>query len=524
MKTEYFAETPPTSVARGIASARQRSKRTSSQVFLGGILAVVFLLILLAVGLEFSLAVPLAILFALTLGHFISLLTNPGADLFSPVLGVALYFTVDIGLRAIYVSPLVRGRPSGLISFTDELPVALWCALLAYCSFILGFHSRWPGRSKLFWPKGQFTWPANVKRYRVAILLAVGMAATLYLLKIGAMTAGVERVRTTAPPPGIIVALLREIFIGWAITVICFFVRDRQNRQSPGWLPVLALSTACILANVAITGGKQALFEPMLEALIIVHYLKKRLRVWQLVGIGFAAMILGFGALNFYRFAVVEQATAPKGISDIADRVSTAGDRLQSGSTGRESAFDQMLERQAGIDALALVMQRTPDPIPFAYGESILRAASAAFIPRQVWPDKPLYTPSREYEHDYMGMPSTYDGHASPHLVADHYHNLWLPGVVLGMGLFGGISRSFYRFCSPGPGTPVGVFIYAIFLPDIFHYLEGNIGYAIVELPRIVLVVALSAAFIGVRYSRRGMVASAVVDGKLASGRNLQHA
>jgi hypothetical protein len=159
-----------------------------------------------------------------------------------------------------------------------------------------------------------------------------------------------------------------------------------------------------------------------------------------------------------------------------------------------------LLNRQCGIDAFALVLKLTPDPHPYSFGESFPRALLSV-IPKVLWPSKPRYLPSREFERDYMGMPEAYDGHSSPHLAPDLYSNFSYAGVVGGMVLLGALYKCFYLLCTPGPNNPSGVFFYAIFLPATIHYLENNVGYSIRALPEVAAFIGGAALFIGVRYS-----------------------
>jgi hypothetical protein len=161
-----------------------------------------------------------------------------------------------------------------------------------------------------------------------------------------------------------------------------------------------------------------------------------------------------------------------------------------------------MLARQAGIDALALVMKYTPDPRPFGLGESLVRDFISGVIPRQLWRDKPFFSASREFEQNYLGMPGSYDGHSSPQVLADLYANFWLAGVVGGMLSLGVFLRWFYLFCAPGPNSPAGLLFYALLLPPLLHMMEATLAVIEINFSRLVLFVILGAFFFGVRNNK----------------------
>jgi hypothetical protein len=161
-----------------------------------------------------------------------------------------------------------------------------------------------------------------------------------------------------------------------------------------------------------------------------------------------------------------------------------------------------MMARQAGIDALALVIKYTPNPQPFGLGESFVRAFTSAVIPRQLWRGKPIFNPSREFEQNYLGMPGFYEGHTSMQVLADLYANFWLAGVTGGMLLFGVFLRWLNLFCAPGPNSPAGLLFYALLLPPLAHMMEATVGVMELEFVRLVLFVVLGAALFGVRINK----------------------
>jgi hypothetical protein len=260
---------------------------------------------------------------------------------------------------------------------------------------------------------------------------------------------------------------------------------------------------AILSAKLAISGGKVALIQPFLEAVIVVHYGKRRFRIWELLAIGVPVLMLAFGVVNFYRFVVVGHHGSPKSLTDVISRVSSTSDLLSSrhDTTSQRSSLEQIVDRDAGVDALALIMKYTPRPFPYVYGQHWLELP-LTFVPRQIWKDKPVNMPSAEFEATYLGLPSSFNGFSSMHIIADLYRNFYLPGVFCGMFVFGAILRCFYLFCSPSRENCTGMFLYAALFPEIIHSLESDVGYAAINVTRAAALAVLVAFFLGGGYRR----------------------
>lgn len=471
-----------------------------------GVLTVGLLVTFAASGMQLSLGVPLAILLGLTGQKFIELIVHSGKrDVFAPPILIAFYFTVYFGLRAVYLNyaRFVDNR-TGLVPYDDYLPAALWCACLGYVSFSTGFSSGWAKKLNEALPRGYLSWPRTLPGDRILLALGIGAASSAYLFSIGMVVGNFSNPEFQRnPPPGLPILLQTLLYLGWAAICVSLAAPQRVSRRRAAW-PLLALALALLMAEVAITGSKESLILPVLQALIIFHYLKRRLRAWELAAIALPTLLIAFGAVNFYRFVVVgELSGAPSSVGDVVSRISSASEYLGSGSrtSGQSSALEQMMLRDAGVDALALVMKYTPRPYQFAYGKDLVKLP-LSFIPRKFWQDKPVNTAGRDFEYQYMGEPADFIGFSSMHLISDLYRNFYFFGVVGGMFLMGVTLRSFYRYAAPASRNAAGVFLYAALLPSLGRFLEGDVATVLVEITRSCMLVVATSWLMGVRFRR----------------------
>jgi hypothetical protein len=107
--------------------------------------------------------------------------------------------------------------------------------------------------------------------------------------------------------------------------------------------------------------------------------------------------------------------------------------------------FETSAGRSANLDLLADVIRRTPSEIPYWGGETYLSLAGA-FIPRFLWPDKPIKELGQAFGHryGYIGVNDTNTAVNLPFLV-EFYLNFGMLGVVFGMTMIGVIYRLLAR-------------------------------------------------------------------------------
>lgn len=107
--------------------------------------------------------------------------------------------------------------------------------------------------------------------------------------------------------------------------------------------------------------------------------------------------------------------------------------------------------RSANTDLLADVIRRTPHPIPFWDGYTY-RSLIGAFVPRLLWPDKPMKTLGQDFGHRYAYL-NPWDRHTSINLplLVEFFANFGELGVLIGMLLVGGVTRGLEHLCNrPG--------------------------------------------------------------------------
>jgi hypothetical protein len=490
--------------------------QTTLDLLASASLAVVLVPVLLYFGIRLPVAAPLSILLALTGQHLLRAAFNSGRlDLFSPLTLVAGYFALYFVMRSLYLCTVPFLTRLGRNPYDDYLPAALWCACVGYLSFLAGFGSNAAKTWKRHLPVATHQLPPALPASRLLFLILLGLGSLAYLFKIGVAVGNYGNLEFQRnPPPGVVLLLANLLDLSWVVICVYLVVPSKKSRRWETW-SLLGISLGILGLKLAISGGKVALIQPLMEAGIVIHYGKRRFRLWEALILGVPSLMLAFGAVNFYRFVVVGRSGSPKTLSDIVSRISSAATMLNSNQVARAqpSALEQMVDRNAGTDALALIMKYTPHPFPYALGRPWLQIPMT-FVPRQIWKNKPINIPSAEFEATYMGLPSNYNGFSSMQLIGDLYRNFSWAGALGGMFFLGALLRLFYLFCSPSRANTAGLFLYAALFPEVIHSLESDAGYAVINVSRIAALAIVVAIFLGARFRRfsRGTIYSSLYD------------
>jgi hypothetical protein len=182
------------------------------------------------------------------------------------------------------------------------------------------------------------------------------------------------------------------------------------------------------------TGSKGKFFAPIIMLGLTYVMVERRIRLsWLLAG--FAAVVLVYPAAQFYRDVLTEGLTRgtaamlrdPAGVlRAITDFASNYGvrDWLVDGVGATLNRFD-------GLSILALIMQATPDVVPYQGGWTI-GLIFLFWIPRAIWPDKPVLSVGR-WINDTYTLGAGLETSVGSTWIGEFYLNFGWLGVFFGM-------------------------------------------------------------------------------------------
>ena len=393
-------------------------------------------------------------LFALLLGaQLFPLLRGERADLFEPCTFVGVYSA--FGTVASIAAFSTHGSLS--LQFLEGLPpdetlalviqVLVW-SIIGIVAYYLGYyHPRWGGRLARLVPD-----PAGAvwSRWRLhfvcfGLLAAFVAAYGFFQARVGValtdatqLAAGKAAWRDDAS----LSWMGRGIQFGFLASFLYLVATGARRGWKSSLAPVLlVVLNAWLVSRV----GQRGLYlYPVLAALGIFHYTRRRIPVALFVGLLLVALPLSNIQLMWR--------TQPG--QDVQARESFA----QAAADPAESLAFHESERQR-FSVLALVFYAFPNQHDHLLGETYAGLV-ASFIPRWLWTDKADYFVWR----DTSIVPNLVGARTPTSFLGVLYVNWSYPGIILGMILWGVFQRATYVALQRAPSDPGSTLLYMMSL------------------------------------------------------------
>lgn len=388
------------------------------------------------------------------------------------------------------LNPGYAGLPAGVSQKT------LLIACLATMAFLAGYSlkpaERWAGRL----PVPEFL----TRRARPGILpwllgsWAVTVVFRLYFSLSRGYGTAVMFVSKDSPFNNLVQLIggIGPYFLYMAIFIIL-------PRRIPGsrFFLLFLLSGLCVEAWLAfIAGWKAGMAVVLYGLLFIVRCLFPSIRRALITGLtialaGALALVVTYRAVNVYREQVIGRGVDSRElISSMRRSIESAGDRQNLKSLAGRLDYGTMLGRAVeAVDERSVALQ---------HGRT-LWPALFWFVPRALWPTKPTLSIGAWYAQTVLGWEA--DGsEGAATLPGEFYMNFGIPGVFLGMLLYGLGLRMAYEYFVRRVGAPGGVWI---FLPIFLIFgvtIERNLAAIVGHGMQTAIVVAVCAWF----FLRRG--------------------
>lgn len=370
-----------------------------------------------------------------------------GSDLLEPsvILGGLLFGYFPLRAFAIAVLNFTPRFPSFRAAADRTLP-ALTVAILAVAAgaaaFYVGYRFTRRRRSTAIWPA------IGTRRLLVANVTA------LWLLSVGLHLLG--SMGYVASSNAVIGHLTDWHYLALLVLLAGYFRSD-----GVGVSRVLLLFVFTIeVAVVTVVGfDLNSLLALLTFAVIAYHYLGPGVTARKLAAIDGLVVVL---------FPV----------SEIAENLQT-GQPIREAFVPSGKGFawylDGFLGRMIGADALTMIVERTPDPVPFQHGETLLLAVYG-LVPRAIWPEKPSIIMCGVNNVHFSGRGAAANTCAAMTVPGELYWNFGALGVVAGLFaiglLLGGLYR-WFRFGNGGPSNYVLLFVFALTLLPVMRFESG---------------------------------------------------
>ena len=146
-----------------------------------------------------------------------------------------------------------------------------------------------------------------------------------------------------------------------------------------------------------------------------------------------------------------------------------------------DGSVEVILQRLRLVNSVAIVVQRTPEQVPYKPVTELLAAPVVGIVPRFVWPDKPVFDGGYRFAQEYYGASSTTYSSAAVTPQGDLYRRGGLLVVVCGMVVLGMAARLVDRTLHPSRDLRLAVLFVPIFV--LLIKSEADVGALAASVP-----------------------------------------
>jgi len=398
------------------------------------------------------------ILAAITLIPFIGLLRKRNADLFEPIYWASAYFFLLFVIRPFF--DITLGSPFlGDFPFDEKTQFAFIKALflLAPCflAFLVGYYSHFGKAAAKVLPVIPRTWSEKKFNFFWPVIVAIGLLSYYLLIR---FHGGIEYF---VSPKRDILTRAGQGYLRLGVSLILFtfaLSATRTMATGKGKVPTFAILLTIVLTIGFFSGKKREFLLPILILLVVWHYLKSQIRLRGLA-LFIVCVFLSFPIFKAYR---------RQSLLNLPEAIPTI---VQSHPVSKS-----LISRFYGIDSLTIIIRDTPEVMNYQYGATFASLA-VVWIPRQIWPEKPIVTFGKTFAQTYFR--ERFEGTgiaASPTILGEAYINFHFAGMLWISLLCGLFVRGVYEYLIHLNFGPPAVFVYSCVFLFLFKFWESAIA------------------------------------------------
>ena len=379
-------------------------------------------------------------------------------DAFESVHAMGLRAFIYFGLGAIwtYEDPAHVAYDRYIAPYI--LPATFVC-LLGFAAYVAGYYLPWSGRRA---PRGPREVPTTV--WLVILPGIVGFVGAMANAAWSWASWADVNLASFVSSLGQLVPLY---YFAWALSWMFVFSPGTTSRQR---LVLLALFVpASLIITASQLEDKSSMLMLGVVPLMALWYTRRKLPWKTLIAIALLVVFVVFPVGNTIRLV------DPR--LDTASRVTITSRMISEWDSQHylDATFYAAKRRLALINSVAVVIRDVPRWVPYAHGETLFFPLFAYFVPRVLWPDKPQHTLGREFGVTFrvVNMVDQKTSIAST-VAGELFWNFDLPGVVVGMALWGFVMRALYRrYGESTQPDPLRHAIHILLLVQFLHFGAG---------------------------------------------------
>lgn len=272
----------------------------------------------------------------------------------------------------------------------------------------------------------------------------------------------------------------------YALLLFLVQAYDRNRRLNILQMLVAALLFALMALPPFLTSSRYPLILSALSALVVLHYMRRPIRLRTLVAVGLlgAVTLAVMGELRSLRRGDIVDVSARGFVAEL---------------TARENA---------GFTLTARLVEDMPAAWGFQNGATFLAWAFAP-IPRSAWPDKPAISLGQEVKVKLFDRPAELGGGVPPSSAGEFYINfgafaLFLAPIYTFLG--GLASKSIYWRLVRSDRSPFSIFVYAVIFLDIAPlFFWTQFSQNMVNLAKVAVILLLTKLVLQLDFGHGGL-------------------
>ena len=370
-------------------------------------------------------------------------------DIFEPPVFMSFYFFIGLGLfsfQFFFSYPLDENLEGNYY----WLNLALFYVALGIVILWLGYYSRislWIDK-KLFEGKKWWTQKYYFRFENVSVLLYIlGFSARIYAIIKGVWGYLAEYEKITVSEVKI-VNLLKNIEYFCTYALVLAAIDSFMNPLSKRKKLFLYLFFILECASIMYSGFKRQLFYTFLYVAIPYFYVKKKLPVKFIVAAFIAVLILIPINIIYREMVLYADELEVTNIKSIYNLGKTSFQRvIEKGELSDRftSSIVFLLHHETELQYLAVMIKKVPEKIDYLRGKYYFQFPFLVFIPRFIWPGKPLMQSGYEFWTQILeGNPDMKHSVGETYM-GNLYWNFGLAGIIAGMFLTGILQRVTYK-------------------------------------------------------------------------------
>ena len=403
---------------------------------------------------------------------------------------------LDVGLLSTMMFALYLVLPTvGLIRYPDLMKIPLdthwlasgmWICSLGATSFLTACYLSCRGVHRL----EQVIDEDSEASYRPRLLatvcfLLLSLAVRSYLLKAGLFgysdSAQAGQLLSTGAS-GQLLSILSDLgTVALVVASLEAFRRSSLVGPSRKWRLVFCVSFSIEMVFGIVSGMKGAVIVPV--EVVALAMIARHRRFPRMLVVGALVLLAILVPVNSAYREMVSQGQVSAGLAGRVGAVTSAAASLLAQGNGLQPVWNEFARwftlRNSLVFQVSVIAEARSYSAPLLPASSYFILPAYIFIPRVIWPDKPILNVGNWFAIQLLGAPSGSRQSEAVSIIGDTFWTFGLAGALICMSMLGLVFGRVYSW-ERRSGSTAAVFVYIFLLLVPMLWFEGSFAEVVV--------------------------------------------